>query len=810
MDTSVTSPSETSTRLLELQEGLKQIKLRHGDRVHLRKTHAASSGPFPVYVSINTDEDHPECEQFDQLEGLKVAVTVSETVLKVSALHLSDFIQLSVVAPQLPLCVTQKMQQTLSGMLVEDQAVEPHAVASAVNMISSLSARLPHLLPDLLTVLPEATEQYETVGSNGNTQRRIKFVDTKEDEVSALASDEDSGVDAAEQCAEHSSAHAVALPLSHNMRTMKSIPDGVPNGIWQVVQDSVSRFPDLRLAPGIVDALTTSALPFTVSVLPSDPNWEHDSLPMSGKVALMGDQHSASNVAAGPAHATAAADHVLTVKNRSAASFATRQARRNANSRQPVLAPKAQGRGLAVVLKLDPCEMTDAATCAIVNQMMMKQAQVHAGKADALRLMLKYAETHLAGLVFRAWDTLLADRPGVVMEVYTAAQQGLSDIQFNVFDETSSQSSRSCSDVGSEAGCGHNDASSAADVMMQNEAGSDYQQRDHVTGLGEAGLQRLGHNSILVTLEGLKLSGTSCIEALKLSFQVACLRCTQATEIVFSASDISGAALKTCPTLVSSNMCAKCRQDMTVTMAPHLVHNLSNSLAHLRVTGCSPADLLPCCFGAQCDGCGALAAVRSVQPGKASSRECQKCSRQISVTFASAAFQLIAAPVRSIKSSQGAEELTRKSISQRRNAKRDALAAALEKLQIGQPLPLMGACKHYRHSHRWLRFPCCGLRFPCDLCHEELTDGHDMAWAKRMVCGYCSLEQPTDAKCSGCGKRLAATGAQPEARKTRFWEGGKGCRDKRLLDPKDKHKYKNSNAKTVSKRAQARKSCMQP
>ena len=37
------------------------------------------------------------------------------------------------------------------------------------------------------------------------------------------------------------------------------------------------------------------------------------------------------------------------------------------------------------------------------------------------------------------------------------------------------------------------------------------------------------------------------------------------------------------------------------------------------------------------------------------------------------------------------------------------------------------------NSCRWLRFPCCGQRFPCDLCHEEATDGHEMKWAHRMV-----------------------------------------------------------------------------
>ena len=102
--------------------------------------------------------------------------------------------------------------------------------------------------------------------------------------------------------------------------------------------------------------------------------------------------------------------------------------------------------------------------------------------------------------------------------------------------------------------------------------------------------------------------------------------------------------------------------------------------------------------------------------------------------------------------------------------------------------------------YRWLRFPCCGLRFPCDLCHEELTDGHEMAWAKRMVCGFCSFEQPLGSTCSGCGKKLATSAAQPEGRKTRFWEGGKGCRDLSKLDSRDKHKYRNKS-KTTSKRA---------
>lgn len=39
---------------------------------------------------------------------------------------------------------------------------------------------------------------------------------------------------------------------------------------------------------------------------------------------------------------------------------------------------------------------------------------------------------------------------------------------------------------------------------------------------------------------------------------------------------------------------------------------------------------------------------------------------------------------------------------------RGPLAALNGVLKVGEPLPAFGTCKHYRHSYRWLRFPCCG------------------------------------------------------------------------------------------------------
>ncbi|EDO32099.1 predicted protein [Nematostella vectensis] len=92
-------------------------------------------------------------------------------------------------------------------------------------------------------------------------------------------------------------------------------------------------------------------------------------------------------------------------------------------------------------------------------------------------------------------------------------------------------------------------------------------------------------------------------------------------------------------------------------------------------------------------------------------------------------------------------------------------------LKEGFPLPENGTCKHYKKSYRWLRFPCCGKCYPCDVCHEE-SENHEMVFASRMVCGYCSKEQNP---CVACKSSMTRA-------KSAHWEGGKGCRDKTVMD----------------------------
>jgi len=123
-------------------------------------------------------------------------------------------------------------------------------------------------------------------------------------------------------------------------------------------------------------------------------------------------------------------------------------------------------------------------------------------------------------------------------------------------------------------------------------------------------------------------------------------------------------------------------------------------------------------------------------------------------------------------------------------------------LVIGKPLPNKGACKHYGHSYRWLRFPCCGRAHPCAVCHEEsdCPAADQGVWANRMLCGKCSREMPySDSPCTFCGNTFTKPGGA-------HWQGGAGCRDQQRLSTKDGRKHKGASTtgvkKTTSHKAQ--------
>jgi hypothetical protein len=64
----------------------------------------------------------------------------------------------------------------------------------------------------------------------------------------------------------------------------------------------------------------------------------------------------------------------------------------------------------------------------------------------------------------------------------------------------------------------------------------------------------------------------------------------------------------------------------------------------------------------------------------------------------------------------------------------------------------------------------------------------------------CVVQKIED-RCVHCNKRLAFNSGGAIGSNTRHWEAGLGCRDKKLLDRRDRAKYRGSNKKTISKKA---------
>nr|KAG5703656.1 hypothetical protein BaRGS_002530 [Batillaria attramentaria] len=182
--------------------------------------------------------------------------------------------------------------------------------------------------------------------------------------------------------------------------------------------------------------------------------------------------------------------------------------------------------------------------------------------------------------------------------------------------------------------------------------------------------------------------------------------------------------------------CGRCGQTQVATFRPALVHHFSSTIGFLDLDACLPFDVIlqNCC----------------------SVVTCLNCSKETKMG--------------------------------RRLPKDPAI-------QEGKPLPNFGTCKHYKKSYRWLRFPCCGKCYPCDICHDSKED-HEMKFANRMICGFCCKEQMYAAEkpCKGCDLNLTKV-------RTQHWEGGQGCRDKIAMSKNDKQKHRNMS-KTVSKHSQ--------
>ncbi|CAL8355880.1 unnamed protein product [Lota lota] len=274
-----------------------------------------------------------------------------------------------------------------------------------------------------------------------------------------------------------------------------------------------------------------------------------------------------------------------------------------------------------------------------------------------------------------------------------------------------------------------------------------------------------------VKLLGLSLGdNTATVLARRITVCLQCNRCKVTADLTLGV------------TLPCTAQCEKCSASISATFRPSMLHPYSDVLGYLDLHNAAPTDLVlqDCELTVGCLHCSQDGPVQNVCYGQTKELNCEHCHGQLSILAESARFQYI--QPRSNKAGQ----------SYGRKVRDPAV-------QKGKPLPEKGACRHYRQSHRWLRFSCCGRAYACDVCHDEDQD-HCMERATRMICGHCATEQPygNGKPCVGCGAMMTR-GAHSS-----FWEGGLGCRNKVKMSRNDRQKYANTN-KTISRKAAAEK-----
>ncbi|KAL6479199.1 hypothetical protein MHYP_G00126320 [Metynnis hypsauchen] len=279
-----------------------------------------------------------------------------------------------------------------------------------------------------------------------------------------------------------------------------------------------------------------------------------------------------------------------------------------------------------------------------------------------------------------------------------------------------------------------------------------------------------------VKLLGLRLGeGTATVVAKQITVSLQCSRCKVTADLTLSSR------------LTTTAQCEKCGAGISAAFRPSILHHYSDVLGYLDLNAAVPMDLVlqECQLIVGCLGCNKEDTVQSLFYGQNKETNCYHCHSKLSIFVEATRFQYIQPKTRN-QTGEGSAQYSRRYI-------RDPA------VQAGKPLPSKGACRHYKQSHRWLRFPCCGRVYPCDLCHDEDQD-HLMELATRMICGFCAKEQPYNngKPCEMCGSMMTRSTC------TSHWEGGLGCRNKVKMSRNDRQKYANT-CKTVSRKASGEK-----
>lgn len=299
------------------------------------------------------------------------------------------------------------------------------------------------------------------------------------------------------------------------------------------------------------------------------------------------------------------------------------------------------------------------------------------------------------------------------------------------------------------------------DVEMEVEAESD---DTKVTSYTED-VPTLEPRGTEIKLTGIELVNIGVLECSTLNLTVNCTRCKTANDVQGIVAGPYGRDGK-----AVGVACSQCNQTLVVAFRKNLIHSFNHCAGYLDLEGCVPFDMMPSLFIPTCMNCSESfpQPLKGLQSGFSANVNCRVCHIRMTVRIPQCTFEVIddyAIPADRLKK-----------VHVRKRAKENL------GIKIGEPLPNEGTCRHYKKSHRWLRFSCCGKVFPCDKCHDDVSM-HVAEHANRMLCGACSREQTITKECDSCGYSYVP-------RHSAHWEGGKGMRDQARMSKKDSRKYK--------------------
>ncbi|SJK86330.1 Uncharacterized protein C18H10.09 [Babesia microti strain RI] len=276
----------------------------------------------------------------------------------------------------------------------------------------------------------------------------------------------------------------------------------------------------------------------------------------------------------------------------------------------------------------------------------------------------------------------------------------------------------------------------------------------------DAGGDKFEINCIDVTLIGIQSYRLNLLRA-----EVVCKRCTTSFIQSLKISDTE-------PRAGSGHTCTQCKSKSSFYLSPEICYLNSSKLGRSECLDCVIKDVLECDYWIVCEKCVETYSIHNLSQGCIKKVVCRNCFQTMHFGYQQVSLNDVIL--------ETTKRMPKTTIYTAKKAKEQAQTL---NLKIGTPLPLNGTCKHYKKSFRWLRFPCCGQAFACDVCHDSET-GHKCEMAKLMICGFCSTQQAFSNKpCRMCSK--APTGSSSS-----HWEGGKGCRNPVKLSRKDSRKYK--------------------